>query len=349
MTLIEAEYVLPLSWDLARSRQDAAELAGYLRQLAALIDVTVVDGSDAVVFARHHRLWGPGVRHVRPDPRPGANGKVAGVVTGVGSARHARVIIADDDVRYDAAVLHRMVHELNDADVVRPQCVYDRLSWSAQWDTARMLINRCFSHDHPGTYGLRKAVFLAAGGYDGDAMFENLEMTRTMTAHGAVVVDRPDLFVTRIAPTARQFWRQRTRHAYDDLAQPARLAAELALLPALLGTAMHDTRLLLFWFAGSVAAAERGRHRYGGRRVFPAICSAWAPIWVAERSVCVWLAVAQRLAGGTTYRGRRVRLAAHSTRTLRHGCEPGRSPLAAPAPTNRSAIADALEGGESPV
>ncbi|HWC11721.1 MAG TPA: hypothetical protein VG455_10905, partial [Acidimicrobiales bacterium] len=68
----------------------------------------------------------------------------------------------------------------------------------------------------------------------------------------------------------------------------------------------------------SVALAEGGRRRAGGVAVFPASCSAYAPLWVAERAVCVWLALASRLAwGGIRYRGRVLPLAATPTRELR--------------------------------
>ena len=48
-----AEYVIPLRW---RADDELAEMTSYLRQLAAWIDVTVVDGSAlvAVKVPRYH-------------------------------------------------------------------------------------------------------------------------------------------------------------------------------------------------------------------------------------------------------------------------------------------------------
>ena len=63
--------------------------------------------------------------------------------------------------------------------------------------------------------------------------------------------------------------------------------------------------------------AEVGRRRHGGRAVVPATAALWAPLWVAERAVCVWLAVGWRLAGGVPYAGQRLVTAAHSPATLR--------------------------------
>jgi hypothetical protein len=120
----------------------------------------------------------------------------------------------------------------------------------------------------------------------------------------------------RRPPTLRHFVGQRVRQAYDDLAQPLRLAVELAVLPAAVWAGRRPVRLL----AGAAAVAllaEAGRRRAGGTRFFPATAALWAPLWLAERSVCVWLAVLARLRGGVRYRGRRVVLAAHSVRTLR--------------------------------
>jgi hypothetical protein len=75
-----------------------------------------------------------------------------------------------------------------------------------------------------------------------------------------------------------------------------------------------------------VALAEVGRRRAGGRTVLPWTAPLWAPPWLAERSVCSWLAVARRLGGGVPYAGGRLRTAAHSTRQLRRTV-PGRAPL----------------------
>src|SRR4051812_49896213 len=88
MLRLDAEYVLPLRWSADQSRRELPELLGYLAALVGTVDVTVVDGSEAKVFGRHAAALPFGVRHVAPDPRPGANGKVRGVVTGVRRARH---------------------------------------------------------------------------------------------------------------------------------------------------------------------------------------------------------------------------------------------------------------------
>ena len=123
-------------------------------------------------------------------------GKVNGVVTGVRECSHERVVLADDDVRYDCPELRRTVDLLGEADLVRPQNYFDELPWHARWDTARSLLNRVFTGDptfpvgdFPGTLAVRREVFLASGAYDGDALFENLELMRTIRASGGVVAD----------------------------------------------------------------------------------------------------------------------------------------------------------------
>ncbi|MDQ1531419.1 MAG: hypothetical protein QOE37_1524, partial [Microbacteriaceae bacterium] len=51
-------------------------------------------------------------------------------------------------------------------------------------------------------------------------------------------------------------------------------------------------------------------------RLFPPTAALWAPAWLTERAVCVWLALLALARGGVRYRDRRVRLAAHSQRAL---------------------------------
>lgn len=326
MSPLTLEYVLPLRCEPGADPDRAVELAAYLERLSTWVDVTVVDGSPAPVWARHDSLFPEGVRHVVPRPWPGRNGKVAGVMTGVRLARHERVVLADDDVRWDRAGLARLHRLLDEADLVRPQNVFVPAPWHARWDTARSLLNRALGADHPGTYGLRRDALLDAGGYDGDVLFENLELGRTLVAAGGRELVVADLFVVRRPPSVEEFLHQRVRQAYDDLAEPARLVVEAALLPVVavlvrLAARPATRRTGLGGLAGLTAAAvllaEGGRRRAGGLAVYAPTAALWAPLWLAERAVCVWLALLARVRGGVRYRGERLRLAAHSPRVLR--------------------------------
>ena len=308
-------YLLPL-----RAAQPETELGSYLQQLLGVVDeVIVVDNSPQDVFAAHARCWPAAVRHLPVDPDVRfANGKVNGVVTGLRHARHDRVVIADDDVRYDGASLSRLLSLLDEADVVIPQNYFTALPWHARWDTARTLLNRAFSYDFPGTLAVRRSLLEATDGYDGDVLFENLELIRTVEAAGGRARSAPDLFVCRLPPTAAHFRGQRVRQAYDSLAQPPRLLAELALLPVT-AALMRRTRMgLPLMAAACVAVAEVGRRRNRGGHVFPPSTSLFAPLWVGERAVCIWLALGARVFfGGARYSGRRLRSAATSPRVLR--------------------------------
>lgn len=319
------EYVLPLRRcpdDGPTAEAELTELTGYLRWLAGRVQVTVVDGSVPPLFARHAARWGRYVRHVPPDPwLRYANGKVNGVLTGLRLARHEKVIIADDDVRYDDRSLDAVARLLDRADLVRPQNHFRPLPWHARWDTGRSLLNRAFGADYPGTLGIRRSTFRAMGGYDGDVLFENLELIRTVRAYGGVELAPAGLYVRRLPPDSRRFWSQRVRQAYDDLAQPARLLLFLAVGPTLVGLTVRDRRVGVVGAAGVVgvvlALAERGRRRAGGTTVFPLGATLLAPVWVLERAACGWLAIGLRWGvGGVRYADRRLRIAAHSQREL---------------------------------
>jgi hypothetical protein len=316
-TPIALSYVLPI---LSRDERGLEELTGYLRWLASLVEVIVIDDSTPAVFERHRRDWDGVVHHRRShDDLRFISGKVNAVVSGIREASYDRVILADDDVRYDEAALAGMSRLLDAAELVRPQNYYSPMPWHARWDTARSLINRAVSHDYPGTLGVRRAFFLDMGGYDGDVLFENLELMRTVTAAGGRMVASRDLLVRRLPPTTSHFWSQRVRQAYDDFALPGRMAAALALLP---GLALVPPRRRAVAATGvalaAVALAEAGRRRGSGPRVFPPSASLFAPAWVAERAVCSWLAVASRLRhGGVRYGGVVMRRSASSPRRLR--------------------------------
>jgi Glycosyl transferase family 21 len=280
--------------------------------------VVVVDGSSPELFRRHRAAWPSTVLHLPVDPGArGRNGKVGAVLTGARAGRRDVVVIADDDVRYDRDGLRRVARLLEAADLVRPQNYFDPLPWHARWDTARTLVNRAFAHDYPGTLGVRRAVL--GCGYDGDSLFENLELIRTVEAAGGRVVNDRSLYIRRLPPSAAQFRSQRVRQAYDSFAQPSRLAIELSVLPVAAWVLAGRRICIFLWAALGVAAtAEVGRRRDGGTTVFPWSSSLLAPGWVAERALCAWLAVWLRVRrGGIVYAGATLTKAANSKRVLR--------------------------------
>lgn len=295
-------YLLPLKATTPRT-----DLADYLHQLGRWVaQVVVVDGSTAHVAAIHMRAWPDTVEHVPVDPDVDYTfGKVNGVLTGLRRARHEAVVIADDDVRYTSRQLGQMHRRLATAEAVVPANYFSTLPWHARWDTARTLINRAFGVQFPGTLGVHRSVLEATGGYDGDVLFENLELLRTVRAAGGTVEQAPDIIVAREPPETRHFLTQRVRQAYDSFAQPWRQAAELAFAPAIAAIAYRWGRQgLAAACAVAMATAELGRRRVAGSTVFPASTVVFAPAWVAERALCAWLAVGCRLAlGGVPYPG----------------------------------------------
>ena len=314
---MRASYVLPIRW----SDDDGLdELTDYLLGLPDWIEPIVVDGSPESHFARHADEWGRLVRHLRPDPAlETPMGKVGGVLTGVREASHEAVVIADDDVRYDERSLIRAVALLGLADCVRPQNYFDPLPWHGVWDTGRTLLNRSLGADFPGTLAVRRSTLLRVGGYDGDVIFENLELMRTIRAADGTVLGPLDLYVARRPPSAKHFFSQRVRQAYDDFAIPIRMAGWLAVVPGLAFAAFRRRwRPPAAVACGLIALAEVGRRRAGGRRVFPGVSALVAPLWVLERGICSWLAVRERLVhGGVPYGGAVLRRAASSMRRLR--------------------------------
>ena len=198
------------------------------------------------------------------------------------------------------------------ADVVRPQNYFDPLPWHACVDTGRTLLNRVSGGDWPGTIGVRRTTLIAAGGYDGNVLFENLELVRTIVASGGIehcplgstcggCRHRPGISgrsesgrPTTSSRGRRGCWRgSPSCPDWQRLWLPASMAAIAAAA------------------IGIVGIAEIGRRREQGTRVFPFAAACAAPLWVLERAICAWLAVASHLVrGGVRYHGRIVARAA---------------------------------------
>ena len=176
-----ATYLLPIR----KSRpEDLSELGAYLEVLSHHLEVIVVNGSPEDFFKSHAAFW-PSCTHVAPAARlKAANGKVQGVLTGLAIASHNKVVIADEDVRYDAGSLERVLSLLDEGDIVRPQNYFEPSPWHATWNTGRTLLNRAAGGDWPATLAVRRSLIDRTQGYDGDVLFENLELVRTVRAAG---------------------------------------------------------------------------------------------------------------------------------------------------------------------
>ncbi|MBA2687997.1 MAG: glycosyltransferase family 2 protein [Gemmatimonadaceae bacterium] len=310
-------YVLPIRSSVPRLDADFRDYLGYI---AGLTEVVVVDGSSVPVFEEHARTWGRNVLHIRPHADLATPmGKVGGVLTGMRVASNSRIIIADDDIRYDEDGIAAVANALDNADVVRPQNYFSPRPWHALWDSGRILLNRISGGDWPGTLGVQRERVMLAGGYDGTAMFENLELVRTVLASGGRECLLLDTFVARRPSTTRHFLSQRVRQAYDEFARPARLLVQLALLPiAIIAFIVGGWHPLGYASAAIIALAEIGRRRGSGANVFPFTASLIAPAWVIERAICAWLALGARVfLGGVPYRGAILRKAATPLSELR--------------------------------
>jgi hypothetical protein len=326
--LLALSYVLPLK----SSTPAPAELLAYVREIAQQMnDVLVVDGSAPDVFAINGAALGDTGRHLPVDPtRLCRNGKVAGVLTGLDLAKNDLVIIADDDVRWTAAQLTRAMQLLDSHDLVAPANYYDPMPWHAAYDTARQLLHRALGRDFPGTFALRPRVIADVGGYDGNVLFENLELVRTVEACGGSVGWPLDLLVQRRPCSVRHFLGQRVRQAYDEFARRTHLIPSLCVLPGVVTLVSQRRWAALVLAAATVMAwAEIGRRRSNGRAVFPPFVAFLAPLWVLERGVCIWVALWWRARGGVPYAGARLEVAAHSTAWLRYVTAVGRRPTPA--------------------
>lgn len=117
---LDLSYLVPIRWHDGEQRD---EMGAYLAAIAPhCAEVIVVDGSPPAVFAANAEAWGRLAIHVPPAAEERClMGKVSGVRTGVRLASCERLVIADDDVRYEAEGLRRTARLLDEHDLVRPQ------------------------------------------------------------------------------------------------------------------------------------------------------------------------------------------------------------------------------------
>ncbi|MFN2528241.1 MAG: glycosyltransferase family 2 protein [Candidatus Baltobacteraceae bacterium] len=294
---------------------DMQDLTGYLARLCEILEIVIVDGSDEPVFQAHASAWSRLALHIAPHPSiRGLNGKVRGVLSGLRCISTEKVIIADDDVRYDQASLSAVIDALHCCDVVRPQNYFAPHVWHTLLDSGRTLLNRVSGGDWPGTLGVRRNAIV--NGYNADVLFENFQLIETVKARGGREHIAYDIFVARKPPSTGHFFSQRIRQAYDEFARPVRLCVSLAIVPLFLAALFTGrTRPALGLALACIATAEAGRQRANATRHFPLLASFVAPLWVLERGICVWIALGLRVfRGGVPYAGSVIRDAAAPVR-----------------------------------
>ena len=259
----------------------------------------MVDGSPAQVFDKHDATWKGVCTHLTVNRQYGyLNDKVNGVHTGVERASCDKIILGDDDIRYDRPDIEAMVDLLDRFEVVRPQNFLHPLPWWAKMESARMLINRASLRlaDYPGTCGFRRKTMLRVGHYDGDVLFDNEEIIRHFAQAGAKIEYAHDFFVLKRPPNFRKWLEQRPRQAYEDFGLRVKTGMFLSLLPAgALLSAMKGWRAGGVYFLtvaiGSVLLALRGRQRGQAAKYFPLSACFFAPLWVLERALSSYWAV----------------------------------------------------------
>lgn len=277
----------------------------YWKMLSDLnCEVLVVDGSPPEVFRAHKEQW-THCRHISVDRRYRfLNGKVNGMITGVLEAKSEFIIMGDDDVRYTPEDIQRMIDGLKNYDLVRPQNYFSPSPFWTQIDTGRILLNRAYfpEGDFPGTFGFRKSVFLNAWPYDGDVLFDNEEVVKHLQNRGANILFDRNFFVRRKPPSLEKWLEQRPRQAYEDFVMKRRTAFFLACLPSFMLLASLKRKKTAAVLAASIvgfsmAKAQKGRSREV-QQYLPPKALLFAPLWILERSVSIYLALYWRIVKG---------------------------------------------------
>jgi hypothetical protein len=279
---------------------EVKQLADYFKLLRlAGCEVLIVDGSPEPVFDEHKKSWTRFSRHVAPDPKyTYLNGKVNGVHTGVDLASCERIILTDDDVRYNASDVKRMCGLLDMFEMVRPQNFIAPQPWWALLENARILMNRGVlrAGDYPGTCGFRRSTMRRVGPYDGDVLFDNEEIVRHFALNCVDINYALDFFILKRPPTFTKWVEQRPRQAYEDFVMRAKTAAFLSVLPITLGLRfvvnIRDAIFLLALLSlVSVMLSSHGILRDAAYRFFPVSSPLFAPLWILERSLSVYWAM----------------------------------------------------------
>lgn len=270
-------YVVALS-PAARSL-DLRPFAEYLSTLGVTgCEVIVLDPSETV--DEHRRILRWVARHVAVQE------PIDVVRTAAELASCDKIIIADENVRYNVADLTELCALLDAHEVVEAQDYLEPMPWWGGIDAGRMLVHRGIDPhpDRGATFGFRRSI----------------DPVRVLALLGAGVVSAPELFVRRCPPQLGEWLRERPREAVLDFDFPAKSAFFFALIPMAILLAMMGGGRLAIGYTSAVAFASivmAVRGRMGAGAFFPLRACLYAPLWVLERSVSVYWALLLRMRG----------------------------------------------------
>jgi hypothetical protein len=290
-------YVIALDDNDGRLR----DLARYLSTLSfSGCEVVILDTGSPASFEERQRVLRWVGRHIAVDGQPLLHAAAE-------FASCEKVIMASASSRFMPAELMTICDLLERHELVQPEEYIAPLTWWGAIDAGRALLHR--GVDQPRaerrTFGIRRCAVRAMRG-----------MEERQVLQAAHAYEARSLFVRREPGSLAGWLAMRAREAASDLVAPMRSVFFLAFLPLLValaaigGLPLAGSCAVIVGFV-SVAVAVRGR--MGAGEFFPMHACLFAPLWIAERSITIYWAAADRLRGAAAHPVRSQDASAHRT------------------------------------
>ena len=282
---------------------DLRELAEYLSTLSvAGCDVVIVDGSPGPELERNQCILRWVGRHVAAQPKHRSfSGAIDVIRAALDVSSCDRIVVAERNVRYDAAAIDRVCELLDSHEVVEPQDYFEPQPWWSGIEAGRTLVHRGIdaAPDHAATFGIRTSYLRSLRGVD-LAWSNGDDTVRRVSSLGAEVYSADDVFVRRLPPTLTDWLCERPKQAEDDFDMPVKTMFFFALLPLMVLLAIFGGVGLAGGAVGAMAFASIGlaiRGRGKATELSPIRACLCAPLWLLERSVSVYWALFRKLRG----------------------------------------------------
>jgi len=294
--------------------------------------VVVVDDSPAVVFRSNARLWVdmPIEHFATPEwYRTGTNNKSNAIHAGLERIATSYALLLDDDLRPDGDALWNLRCRLEQYPLVRGRVYSHDLVWYESLNLCEQYLARVFDDRWQpfGHLAIRVEPFRAAGMFDKDVIFDDLEIERHCQAHDLALAVADDIAVPLVSHGFRHFCRQRLIYAYETLAFPFMFRFLLSILPVACLLAMWSVAGAVAWLAFVMVSCWCSV-LIGWSRIRSEHLPWWTTLGafplVASYAVMVWIAAYRRRAGGVWFGGARQRFVPgdRGTVTVR-GTRPG--------------------------
>ncbi|WP_310605568.1 glycosyltransferase [Anaerosporobacter sp.] len=249
--------------------------------------------------------------HIIPQDRSGKNDKLNGIYSAFEYVNYEYCLIIDDHFRITAMEIIDIMPCFEEFDLFKIVPVFENYSIDVMIDHAGFFF-RCITDktkQFAGHIAMKSSLYKEYGFPDRDGLYDEYIVEKYYADKGAHIGFPKDRFFTATQKiTLKNFFEQRVRYAYENIAFPIRFLIHLCLFPISLLLMKENVKLVTILFGlyciCIMLISLWGQFKFGKKQMPPVFL--FAPIWHLTYWITSWMALCLFLTKGISFGGNRI-------------------------------------------